>query len=328
MAPGRREVARLRSGLWRDWNHCASYRCSLKGNLTLQLLDLIPLLALAGLIYLAALVALLAWGLTHPPRRTYSSAVARGVPGAPDELDPPLRYAEWSFTSRGRRLPAWDSVGLDPEGPTIIFTHGWGDSRIGALPRMHALAPFASRLIAWDMPGHGEAPGVCRLGRHESADLRALIERVGGPVVLFGWSLGAGLGIEVGDDPRVIAIIAEAPYCFQDASARNVLRGARLPSGISLDLALLLLGMKGRWKERSDRADLASHATCPMLVLHGTEDEVCPLDDAVGIAAAAPRATLIKVQGGDHNRLWTEPVWSRRCSQAVQEFLAARASDL
>ncbi|MCL4221838.1 MAG: alpha/beta hydrolase [Phycisphaerales bacterium] len=288
---------------------------------------LITLLAISGLIYLALLVGLLAWGLTHPPRRTYSSAVARGVPGSPDELTPPLHCDEWTFTSRGLTLPAWDVRGLDPSGPTIIFTHGWGDSRLGALPRMHALAPLASRLIAWDLPGHGEAPGRCRLGRCEAVDLRALLDRAAGPVALYGWSLGAGLCIEVAsDDPRVLAIIAEAPYRFQDASARNVLRGAGLPSGCTLDLALLLLGMKGRWKLRSDRARLAAHVTCPMLVLHGTEDEVCPLSDARAIAAAAPRATLVEIEGGDHNRLWTEATWSGRCSEAVRAFLASHVA--
>lgn len=289
---------------------------------------LITLLALAGLIYLGVLVALLAWGLTHPPRRTYSSAVARGVPGSPDELTPPLHCEEWTFASRDRTLPAWDARGLNAAGPTIIFTHGWGDSRLGALPRMHALAPLASRLIAWDLPGHGEAPGICRLGRYEAADLKALLDRVSGPVVLLGWSLGAGLCIEVAaDNPRILAVIAEAPYRLQDASARNVLRGARLPSGQTLDLALLLLGMKGGWRIRSDRAAIASRVSCPMLVLHGTEDEVCPLDDARAIAAAAPRATLVEIEGGDHNRLWTEPTWARQSSQAVCAFLASLVAD-
>ncbi|KAA0214415.1 MAG: alpha/beta hydrolase [Leptolyngbya sp. PLA3] len=292
----------------------------------MHLLGLVTLLALAGLIYLAMLVALLAWGLTHPPRRTYSSAVARGGPGSPDELDPPLRCEEWTFLSRGRTLSAWDVRGRDSSGPTVIFTHGWGDSRIGALPRMAALAPLASRMVAWDLPGHGEAPGLCRLGRHEVADLLALMERVGGPVVLFGWSLGAGLCLEAGPDPRIVAIVAEAPYRFQDASARNVLRGASLPSGRTLDLALLVLGMKGRWKARSDRAALASRIACPVLVLHGTEDEVCPIDDARAIARAAMRATLVEIDGGDHNHLWTEPTWARQCSDAVRAFLPDTAS--
>lgn len=288
----------------------------------MNILGLATLLAIGGLVYLSLLVGAIVWGLTHPPRRTYAAALGRGIAGLPDELAPPLKYESWSFRSRGRDLPAWDVRGGDPAGPTVIFVHGWGDSRIGALVRMAALAPVAARLIAWELPGHGEAPGVSRLGKFEGEDLRALIDHVGGEVVLFGWSLGAGLCIEVAaGEPRVKGVIAEAPYRFQDQAARNVLRNANLPSGVSLDLALAALGLKGAWKRESDRAALAGGVACPLLVLHGTEDEVCPVADARAIAAAGPQATLVEIEGGDHNRLWTEPEWAEACEGAVRGFL-------
>lgn len=314
------EIAHASQDRW-DWR---GYRCSFTGIPTLDVLGLITLLALGGLVYLTLLVGAIAWGLTHPPRRTYAAALGRGIAGLPDELAPPLKFESWSFRSRGLDLPAWDVRGGRSASPTVIFVHGWGDSRIGALVRMAPLAPLASRLIAWDLPGHGEAPGVSRLGKFEAGDLRALIDHVGGEVVLFGWSLGAGLCIEVAaDEERVKAVIAEAPYRFQDQAARNVLRNASLPSGLSLHLALAALGLKGSWKRDSDRAGLAAGVSCPLLVLHGTEDEVCPVDDARAIAAAAPRARLIEITGGDHNRLWTEPEWARLCEAAVREFLGA-----
>jgi len=53
-----------------------------------------------------------AWMLTHPPRRTYASAVARGRPGAPDELPNGGRvYESWLLSSRGLSLPVWDMPG-------------------------------------------------------------------------------------------------------------------------------------------------------------------------------------------------------------------------
>lgn len=288
----------------------------------MQPLGFISFLLICGLIYLCTLVAAMMWRLTHPPRRTYSFAVSRGIAGAPDELDPPLPFEQWAFVSRSRTLNVWDMTGRSPAGPAIIFTHGWGDSRIGSLVRAARLADFASRMIAWDLPGHGEAPGICRLGRSEAADLKALIDHLACPVVLYGWSMGAGLSIEAGCDQRVRAVIAEAPYRFQDVPACRVLRAAGLPCGWTLDLALTLLGMSAKSRQQFDRAAHAARLTCPLLVLHGTEDEICPIDDGRAIAAAARHARLVEIEGGDHNGLWIEPAWAKACTQAVRGLLA------
>src|SRR5204862_21161 len=153
------------------------------------------ILAIGLLVLWAGTVIGTAWMLTHPPKRTYASAVARGRPGDPSELDTPRRFESWSFTSRGKQFPVWEVAGDDPVGPTIVMTHGWADSRIGALVRVGALAPVASRIIMWDLEGHGEAPGWCALGLRETEDLIALAERCGSRLVLYGWSLGAGVSL-------------------------------------------------------------------------------------------------------------------------------------
>jgi pimeloyl-ACP methyl ester carboxylesterase len=144
--------------------------------------------------------------LTRPPRRTYATALASGRPGDPSELPAPSSqpnhiwaWKKWTLHTLGLDLPVWEIEGLHASGPTIILTHGWGDSRIGALARISSLAPIASRLIAWDMPGHGDAPGTCSLGTNEVDALSNLIERLTAgthaPIILLGWSLGAGVSI-------------------------------------------------------------------------------------------------------------------------------------
>src|SRR5438105_2541012 len=99
--------------------------------------------------------------LTHPARRTYASAVARGKPGDPSELGAALEFSAWGLKTGGLELPVWDIRGEREDGPVVVLTHGWGDSRIGALARLGAVAATASRVVAWDMRGHGEAPGIC-----------------------------------------------------------------------------------------------------------------------------------------------------------------------
>lgn len=328
---------------------------------------LLILLAIGAVIFWATMVAYVAWMLTHPPRRTYASAVARARPGEPSELEPPRAFASWTFRSRGLEFPVWDIAGDDPGGPVVILTHGWADSRIGGLARVPAIAPHASRVILWDLPGHGEAPGVCRLGTREAGDLRVLLETVGErrtdsptALVLYGWSLGAGVSIVVArDDPRVAAVIAESPYRLPATPARNVLRARALPHRLNLPPAMWLLGTlfgvgpqyprtarvskrRGAMTPGStplahargssnghtpalqlfDRAAHAAALPCPLLVIHGTDDEVCPIEDGRAIAAAAPAGRIVEIAGGRHNDLWTEPANAERCADAVRRFLA------
>lgn len=292
------------------------------------------LLTVGLLVFLATTILIAAHTLTHPPRRTYASAVARGRAGDPSELDTPRTFQSWTLQSRGMDLPVWDIPGdLPPgSGPTIIVTHGWGDSRIGGLVRVEALAPLASRLLLWDLPGHGEAPGRCALGTRELQDLLAMIERAddgAAPLILYGWSLGGGLSIAAAADSTthdrpIRAVIAEAPYRLPMTPARNVMRLRAFPHRANLPPAFWLLGTRfgvGPGWTGFDRAAHASGLPCPLLVLHGTQDAICPIDDGRAIAEAAPDGHFAPIEDGGHNDLWTDPALHARCAEAVRQFV-------
>ncbi len=271
-------------------------------------------------------VLLVVWIITHPTRRTYAGAVARGRPGEPSELPDGPAFEAWTFSSRGLSLPVWDIRGQRRDGPTVIMTHGWGDSRLGGLVRAPAVLPHCSRLVLWDLPGHGEAPGLCRLGTSEVDDLCALIERVGGTnIVLMGWSLGAGTCIAAAArQPGLIkAIIAETPYRLARTPAANVARSIGLPTAALMPpgfaVLRVLLG-RGILSSAFDRAKLASSLRIPVLVIHGTEDEICPIQDGRDIAAAC-HAEMIEVTGGRHNDLWSNPLSVALLTTRVGETL-------
>jgi pimeloyl-ACP methyl ester carboxylesterase len=179
----------------------------------------------------------------------------------------------------------------------------------------------------WDLPGHGEAPGRCSLGVDEADDLVALVERVAGdaPVALYGWSLGAGMSIAAAArDGRVAGVIAEAPYRLAITPARNVMRMNGLPYRMNLPVAMGLVGLRlgvGVGWRGFDRADLASRLACPLLVVHGSTDEICPIVDGREIAGAAPRGEIVVIEGAGHNDLWSEPAFAAACDGAIGRFL-------
>lgn len=303
----------------------------------------LALLVLVGLVGAVIIIAAwTAWWITHPPRRTFATALARGRAGDPSSLPaPPSATREWSEETlmlAGARAPVWIVQGDAPRGPVIILSHGWGDSRIGALSRCQALLPFASRIIMWDMPGHGMASGVCSLGTREVAMLRELCSHAGSlapnlPIVLMGWSLGAGVSIAAASDwdhadaSRIGCVIAEAPYRLARTPAASVLRLHGLPTRVTLSLVLAGLDawLRTRGALRAgvgfDRAKLAARMRAPLLVLHGEDDDVSPVEDGRAIAAAARQGTILTLAGAGHHGLWTTPAYCEACTRAVRELL-------
>ena len=297
----------------------------------LNIPGLLGLLAAGWLLGLGLMVAWTAVVLARPPRRTYASSLAKGLPGDPGELrERPRAFDSWTLDRPGVALQAWQIAGDDAAGPLIVLTHGWGSSRIGALTRLGPLLPRASAVIAWDMRGHGESGGCCTHGVHEVDDLLALIDRVRGerPIVLMGWSLGAGVSIAAASRiPGVVGVIAECPYRLIRTPARNMMVSMGMPWRLNLGLALRLLGLiqrcpgLGRGQGPFDRAADASRVPCPLLVLHGTADPISPFEDGQAIAAAAPNGRFAEIAGGGHSGMWVDPATAPACEEAVATFL-------
>jgi len=312
-------------------------------------MDIIGLLILLGFGWLVGVVALTLYTLhmlTHPPRRTYSYAVAKQLPSNPGEVrltldgaERLLTFEEWSFSSGRIDHPVWDVRGLVASGATIILTHGWGDSRVVMLQRVTHLAKHAARVIVWDIPAQGDSPATrgFTLGAREHTHLRALVDVVvasgtaAGGIVLYGFSLGAGISIVcAAAGASVGAVIAEAPYCVPITPARNVMKQAGLPHAVTLPLAMLMLGMRlgygASWMRTRgaggfDRREHAAKLRVPLLLLHGVDDAVCPVADSREIAAACGRAQLVEIPGGRHLDLWTEEDHAAKCEAAVASFL-------
>lgn len=298
---------------------------------------------MVGAILYLGLGLVIAWGamtlytarmLTRPPRRTAGWAVARGRASTPEELSgeygPPRGFEEWMVKTARGELPVWDIRGDDPGGAVTIITHGWGESRVVTLMRVNELAKRSRRVIVWDLPGHGDAPGLCTLGVHEPACLIALVERVreqGAGLVLFGSSLGAGVCIAAcaaglpGGVGGVggVRLVLEAPYRVPPTPARNVLRSRALPWRLNLIPALWLAGLRigapTGWLRAGgpfDRSALAARVRgVPTTIIVGDRDETCPPEEAEAIAGACG-ARLEVIRGAGHLDLWTDHLGKMR----------------
>lgn len=304
------------------------------------MVGLAGLLLVGLLVGVSLLIAYTAWALSHPPRRTYATALASGRPGDPGELTPPLAFADVQLSSGGRRYGAWEVQGGNPDGPLLVLVHGWGDSRIGALSRIEAVAPSVSRLIALDLPGHGESPGASAQGATEARVVLDLLSELSHPsrgvssaeprpVVLFGWSMGAGVALHAAVESAarglaVHGVVAEAPYRLPETPAKRMLISWGLPWRMNLRASLWILGtvqgVGAGWKG-FDRRELASRLPCPLLVLHGEIDTISPPADGASISEAGP-GRLVVIPGAGHYGLWTTPAHRDAARDAVREFIS------
>jgi len=260
----------------------------------------------------ALITALCTWSIIasmrYPPRRTFGSALARNYPTSPAELD--LPFKEHTVTYRdGTQTPVWEMTGSGPADTAIIFTHGFGDSRFGALTWARHLKSLVGKIFVYDLRAHGEstAPVGCytaceRDDLVELMDMLVLPERV----YLMGASMGAVLSISAAGvlKDRVTGVIADGPYRRPMEPVIGHMRTKRYPPYPFVWLVDFHLAFWWRKYQPFDRVEQTKLTTCPILVLAGTDDPICKYESAQQIAAAAPGGgTLITFHGAGHLNL-------------------------
>jgi len=289
-----------------------------------------PLLFLTALVILLLVLGVAtAHRVTHPPRKTYAVALARELPTDPQSvaLDGDVcrfRLPDDQWTD------GFDLMGRNPDGPVVIFTHGWSDSRFGALTWAPAMADFISRLVVYDLRGHGDSPDTCsHLGAREGHDLCAIIDQVATetelhgagsrPLVLWGHSLGALITLIAASDanaPPIGGIVLDGLVRSFSEAVFGRLRLMRMPARIITPLAMGTLALWDSRIVRLQSSEAASRVSCPMLMMHGAMDPIAPLKSAQTVAAGNENARFIVFPEGGHGNLAMSGVEQHRAALA------------
>lgn len=292
------------------------------------------MLGLAILFSLALLLIALIGGLLigrnleRPTRRGFGNALAYGLPTSPGDLG--FEFIELELRlSDGTHSPGW-VVRIDdtPEKPLVILSHGWGDSRFGALTRVPLLRDFASHVVVYDVRGHGDSTAkLFDLGTTEAADILGIIPQAldvighDRPIVLFGYSMGGGVSIvAAARQPESIAgVVVEGVYRHMMEPVRGFLNCRRAPSWLFMPVLHLFARSRMPRPAAFDRAAHAANMPQPLLVLHGSADRICQYASGQAIAEAAPRGRLVTFHGADHMALAADD--EQRYREALAEFL-------
>jgi fermentation-respiration switch protein FrsA (DUF1100 family) len=215
---------------------------------------------------------------------------------APDEPLPPYLAGAnevWIDAPSGGRIHGlyWPA----PTGrPTILFFHGNAQTVFEWALIWEELAPLDCGLLLIDYPGYGKSsgsPSEAALYEAGHASRQWLVEAQRVPldrVVIFGKSLGGGVSTEVAQGRDVLGVVLESTFTSIPAVMSNLL--PLLPRG-----ALL----KSEVYPSGDKLP-AIHA--PVLIVHGTHDELIPVAEAHALYARANEPKqLFLVDGAGHN---------------------------
>ncbi len=301
------------------------------------MLGLLVLFIVAGALCVAAITLAGLRFLTHPKRVTFATMVAYGMPTSPMDLghafeDRTLKAGD------GTPIVAWLVAGGDAAGPVVVKTHGWADSRFGMLTPLQAVVGVSSRVWMYDLRGQGESPApASRLGTTEVEDLLCVLEEVhrespDRPVVLMGHSMGAGISIaaaaRAAKEPEryghIIGVIGDGGYRLGMQPIEGYARANGLPMFPFMFLIKRHLSFWYCSDAAFDRVGHAKGLKCPLLMLHGDLDPVCPVGAAKEIVEASPKGKLEVFEGAGHQDLYMrEP---DRYEALVQGFVKAVAA--
>lgn len=179
---------------------------------------------------------------------------------------------------------------------TVVHFHGNGEELSQLTPLAWSFRRAGLGFFAVEYPGYGLAkdyqPSEEALYADSEAALWHLHNGLGVPttdVVLQGQSLGSGVAVEMAKRGHGARLVLISPFTSIPDMA-----GATLP----------LLPTRWLVKDHFDNHAKAPSLTLPVLVIHGTDDEVIPFAMGEKLSKSFPTATLYSVKGGHHNDLF------------------------
>lgn len=199
----------------------------------------------------------------------------------------------------GTKLVAWYAPAEDGK-PTLLYFHGNAANAANRAPKIALMLGSGFGVFYLNNRGYGGSEGK-PTEANNVADAIAAYDDLGrrgvpaGKVVAYGESLGAGQAVRVAAERPLAGVVLEAPL----TSTVDVAR----PVYFWLPLSLLI----------ADQYNTERHirfVTAPVLILHGEEDEVIPVEMGKRLYRAANDPKRIETfPHGRHNDLFDHGAW-------------------
>jgi uncharacterized protein len=186
----------------------------------------------------------------------------------------------------------------DPRG-LVFFLHGNGGDLSSWTTNLDFYRKVNFDLFIFDYRGYGKSTGRIESEPQLHADVRAAWDRIAPqyrdkPVVVYGRSLGTGLGAYLARDVNPALLVMVTPYVSLAAAARRAYPFAP--------------GWLLKYPLRTD--SIIGELKTPVVLVHGTRDEILPLADSEALQklVRAP-VELLVIDGASHNDIHSFPAY-------------------
>jgi alpha-beta hydrolase superfamily lysophospholipase len=231
-------------------------------------------------------------------------------PMRPDVLDLPCEVH--TVVGDIGRLAAWHLPRNEAAGVVVLF-HGYSDDKSRLLPEARAFHELGYACFLVDFRGSGESDGDgTSIGYHEADDVARTVAHVrerwpDQRLIVFGHSMGAAAVLRA-LSLRAIAPDAAVLACPFDRLLSTVearFAAASMPSFPAAQLLVFWGGVQHGFNPfRHNPVEYARAATCPVLLLYGTEDIRVSRDQIEAVYHSLPGDKRLHIfEGADHYSL-------------------------
>jgi uncharacterized protein len=193
-------------------------------------------------------------------------------------------------------LHGWWVAAPNPGAKVVLYLHGNDGNVSTNMDGIAHLRELGYSVFLIDYRGYGASDGGFPSERGVYRDAQSawdylVRERGVNPVnlVIYGHSLGGAIAIELAlHHPEAAALVVESSFTSIHDLARLETRFAPFPVGTFLN-------------QRFDSIDKVGRLGLPVLYIHGTADEIVPLEMGKALYAATPAARgFVAVRAGGH----------------------------
>lgn len=182
-------------------------------------------------------------------------------------------------------------------GPTVVHFHGNGEELADLVPLAWAFRRAGIGFFAAEYPGYGRAKAYEATEDNLYTDAEAALWHLHNTlgvspedVVLEGQSLGSGVATEMARRGHGVRLVLISPFTSVVDMASRMM--PILPVGFLV-------------RDRFENAEKAPGVTIPVLIVHGSADEVVPVSMGNRLGQLFPNATTYVVEG-HHNDLFVK----------------------
>jgi fermentation-respiration switch protein FrsA (DUF1100 family) len=222
----------------------------------------------------------------------------------------------WLLTGDGVRINAF--YRSDPASKQVLlWFHGNAENIGYGLEHLRALAKIGVNILAVDYRGYGKSEGKPEeAGVYQDADaaydyLTKQRHFRAEDIIIYGHSLGGAVAVNLASRRRCGGLIVQSSFTNARAMARRM-----------FVIPLIAYVVKSRFDSLQKIHDVRA----PILIVHGTRDEVVPFEMGQHLFAVAPEPKrFYPIEGAGHNNLME--VGGERYLACLRRFVAEPARE-